>query len=150
MKYTVETTINLPVNEVAALFENPDNLKLWQPGLISFEHLSGKPGTVGAKSRMKYKMGSREIEMIETITAKKFPYQFHANYEAKGVFNIVKNYFDPIGEKKTKYISEQEFEFSGFMKLMGWLMPGVFKKQSKKYLKDFKAFAEKQTEKFEI
>jgi hypothetical protein len=29
------------------------------------------------------------------------------------------------------------------MKLIGWLMPGTFKKQSQKYLDLFKSFAEK-------
>jgi hypothetical protein len=31
------------------------------------------------------------------------------------------------------------------MKLIGWLMPGAFKKQSQKYLNDFKDFAENGT-----
>ncbi|MEO2058942.1 MAG: SRPBCC family protein, partial [Mesonia sp.] len=40
-------------------------------------------------------------------------------------------------------ISESEFQFSSFaMKVMGFLMPGAFKKQSLKYMKDFKAFVE--------
>ncbi|WP_337251640.1 hypothetical protein [Maribacter halichondriae] len=38
---------------------------------------------------------------------------------------------------------ETDFQFEGFMmKTMGFLMPGAFKKQSKKYMEDFKAFAE--------
>jgi len=43
-------------------------------------------------------------------------------------------------------VSESEFEFAGFgMKLIGFLMPGAFKKQSLKYLTDFKDFAENGT-----
>ena len=37
---------------------------------------------------------------------------------------------------------ENEFQFKGFMKLIGFFMPGAFEKQSFKYMKDFKAFAE--------
>ena len=37
---------------------------------------------------------------------------------------------------------ESEFIFSGFMKIMGIVMPGAFKKESYKYLKLFKEFAE--------
>jgi hypothetical protein len=37
---------------------------------------------------------------------------------------------------------EQEFQFKGFMKIIGFLFPGAFKKQSLKYLVDFKQFAE--------
>ncbi len=144
MKYSVSITIDKPVDEVVALFDNVDNLKKWMEGLESFEHISGTPGEVGAKSRMEFKMGKREIEMIETITAKNLPEEFTTTYEAKGVFNIVKNSFEPLPDNKTKYNTEQEFQFKGFMKLIGLLMPGAFKKQSLKYLQDFKAFAESQ------
>lgn len=144
MKYSVSITIDKPVDEVIALFDNVDNMKKWMEGLESIEHISGTPGEVGAKSRMEFKMGKREIEMIETITAKNLPEEFTTTYEAKGVFNIVKNSFEPLPDNKTKYSTEQEFQFKGFMKLIGLLMPGAFKKQSMKYLKDFKTFVESQ------
>ncbi|MGZ5244525.1 MAG: SRPBCC family protein, partial [Bacteroidia bacterium] len=76
MKFTVETEINQPVEKVVKLFDNPENMKHWQPGLISFETISGTPGQPGAKARLKYKMGKREIEMIETITVNKLPEEF--------------------------------------------------------------------------
>jgi hypothetical protein len=147
MKYSNEIGINLPVNRVVELFDNPENLKLWQPGLISFEHLSGEPGQVGAKSRLKYKMGKREIEMIETITSRNLPYEFAGTYEAKGVRNTVCNKFVPLSENRTRLISESEFKFRGFMRIIGLLMPGSFRKQSQKFLEDFKAFAERSSAK---
>jgi hypothetical protein len=115
----------------------------WMEGLQSFEHISGTHGQPGAKSRMKFKMGKREIEMIETITVRNLPAEFSGTYEAKGVFNVVKNRFVPLPGDRTKYITENEFRFTGFMKLIGWLMPGAFKKQSMKYLNDFKNFVER-------
>ena len=144
MKYTNEIEINLPIDRVITLFDNPDNMKHWQPGLQSFEHISGTPGQVGAKSRLRYKMGNREIEMIETILKRDLPHSFDGTYEAKGVYNVISNKFIPLGPNKTKWVTETEFKFSGFMKLMGWLMPGAFKKQSQQYLDKFKAFAESQ------
>lgn len=143
MKFTLETEINLPVAKVVELFDDPENLKHWQPGLISFEHISGTPGQPGAKSRLKYKMGKREIEMIETITVRNLPDEFSGTYEANGVFNIVKNFFRPVTDNKTRYINENEFQFKGFMKIIGFLMPGAFRKESEKYLNQFKEFAEK-------
>ncbi len=142
MKYTTEIEINQPIEKVIELFDNADNLSKWMEGLVSFEHLSGTPGQVGAKSRLKFKMGNREIEMMETVTVRNLPEEFSGTYEAKGVFNIVKNKFVALPNGKTKYISEQEFQFKGFMKIIAFLMPGAFKKQSMKYLNDFKKFAE--------
>nr|WP_294937246.1 SRPBCC family protein [uncultured Flavobacterium sp.] len=145
MKYTCEIEINQPIDKVIELFDNPDNLKKWMEGLQSFEHLSGEPGQPGAKSRMKFKMGRREMEMIETITVRDLPDEFSGTYVMDGVFNIVKNKFVPLSYNKTKYVTEQEFQFHNpLMKLLGFLMPGMFKKQSMKFLESFKKFAESQ------
>ncbi len=143
MKYTSEIEINRSVDRVIELFDNQDNMDKWMKGLLSFEPISGEPGQVGAKSLMKFKMGKREIEMIETITVRNLPVEFSGTYEAKGVFNIVRNKFIPISENKTRYITEQEFQFKGFMKIIGFLMPGAFRKESMQYLIDFKDFVEK-------
>lgn len=142
MKYTTEITINLPRERVIELFDNPDNMKHWQPGFISFEHISGEAGKPGAKSRLKYQMGKQEIEMIETIMARNLPEEFHGIYEMKGGVNILKNYFIPVSDTQTKWVSESEFKFSGLMSVMSFFMKGAFKKQSMKYLEQFKAFAE--------
>ena len=144
MKYTLEIEIDKPVDEVIELFDNPDNMGKWMDGLLSFEPLSGTSGQPGAKSRLRFKMGKREIEMIETITTRNLPDEFSGTYEAKGVFNILKVTFVKVSDTKTKYITEEEFQFKGFMKLMAFLMPGAFKKQSLKYMTAFKNFAESQ------
>ncbi|MFT4831575.1 MAG: carbon monoxide dehydrogenase subunit G [Psychroserpens sp.] len=142
MKYTVSIDIDKPIDKVIELFDNPDNLKAWMEGLQSFEHLSGTPGQVGARSKLKFKMGKRDVEMIETVTVRKLPQEFSGTYEAEGVFNIVKNKFVKLTDTRTKYISEQEFEFKGMMKIVAFLMPWAFKKQSMKSLKAFKHYAE--------
>ena len=142
MKYSNKVEINLPRQKVIELFDNTDNMPKWQPGFISFEPISGTPGQPGAKSKLKYKMGKREVEMIETIIARNLPDEFHAKFEAKNVYNIQKNYFTEPTPGKTKWVSESEFKLSGMMKLFAWLMPGAFKKQTQKYLDLFKKFAE--------
>lgn len=144
MNYSLDIEIDLPIDKVITLFDSTENMFKWMEGLESFEALSGEPGQEGAKSKLLFKMGKREIEMVETITKKNLPDEFTATYDAKGVFNIVKNSFEKVSEDKTKYITEQEFQFKGFMKLIGFLMPGAFKKQSLKYMNDFKKFAEGQ------
>lgn len=146
MQYTVETIINAPIEKVVALFDNPDNLKEWQPGLQSFKLIEGKQSEVGAKSELKFKMGSREIEMIETITVRDLPREFSGTYEESSVFNVVKNYFEKVDAYTTKYVNYNEFQFNNlFMKLMGFLMPGMFKKTSQEYMENFKKFVESQS-----
>lgn len=142
MKYTIEIEINKPVSKVIELFDSVDNMYKWMEGLEKFEHLSGTPGEVGAKSKLTFKMKKRSMEMIETITVKNLPAEFSGTYDAKGVHNIVKNFFYDLTGNKTRYVSEQEFQFKGFMKLIAFLMPGLFKKQSMKHLEAFKKFVE--------
>lgn len=146
MKYTTEITVDVPRDEFIKKLDNPENMKHWQRGLKAYKELSGTPSREGAKMELHYKIGKREMVLVETILKNNMPYEFHATYDAKGVHNIQKNYFKDIEGNGTKWISESEFQFSGFfMKAMGFLMPGSFKKQSLKYAQDFKAFAEKGT-----
>ncbi|MBK8847632.1 MAG: SRPBCC family protein [Bacteroidetes bacterium] len=142
MKYSVSIEIDRPIAQVIAAFDNPENLSKWMQGLQSIEHISGIPGQLGAKSKIKFKTGSREIEMIETITNRNLPHESASTYEAKDVFNIVINKFEKITDNKTRHITEQEFQLKGMMKLIGWLMPAAFKKQSLKHLTDFINFVE--------
>jgi uncharacterized membrane protein len=144
MKYTVEIEINKPVSKVIELFNSVENMYKWMEGLEKFEPISGKPGEVGAKSKLTFKMKRGTLEMVETITVKNLPKEFSGTYDAKGVHNIVKNFFHELPDGKTRYVTDQEFQFKGFMKLLGFLMPGMFKKQSMKHLTAFKNFVEAQ------
>lgn len=143
LKYKNEVIINASRDKVVEMFMDPNNIDKWQPGFISMEIISGESGEVGSKTKLLYKMGKREIEMVETITVKNLPFEFSGTYEANGVYNIVKNYFEELPDGKTKYWSDSEFQFKGFMKLIGFLFPGMFKKQSQKYLDLFKDFVER-------
>lgn len=80
--------------------------------------------------------------MDETLKVVNLPEEYTTTYEAKGVYNVVKTFFKKVSDETTECITEHEFQFKGFMKVIGFLMPGAFKKQSKKYLEDFKHFAE--------
>ena len=143
MKYKLEIDIDLPREKVVELFDNPENLKHWQPGFVGMKHMEGTPGEVGSKTHLKYQMGKRTVEMVETILSRDMPEGFSATYEAKGVWNEIHNFFHEAAPDKTRWVTENEFRFKGLMKIMGLIMPGAFKKQSFEYMELFKAFAEK-------
>lgn len=142
MQFTCEVIINRPIDQVIELFDDPNNLKQWMDGLTDFIHVSGIPGQPGAQSRLIFKMGNRDMELIETITERNLPHEFSGTYEANGVTNEVRNRFESLPGGKTKYTTENFFEFKGFMKIIAFLMPGAFKKQSLKYMINFKNFTE--------
>lgn len=142
MFYTEQIEIDLPRDRVAALFERRDLMGHWQDGLQSFEHVDGTPGDPGAVSRLVYLMGKRRIEMTETIEVRDPPDHYTAIYRGKGVWNRKVNFFERLEGERTLWRVETEFRCRGLMWLMGKLMPGMFCKQTRKAMSDFKHFAE--------
>ena len=147
MKFTCSVDIDAPIDRVFELFDNQENMKKWQPDLLSIEHLSGTPRQPGAKSRLKYKNGKHEFDLIETIIENTPPHKFSGEYETEGVcWNTMKSSFTQIGENKTRYQASIEYKFYGLMvRIMALIMPWVFRKQVQKYLDNFKAFVETET-----
>lgn len=131
------------MSEVVTLFDNPNNYSSWMDGLLSIKVMEGKLGEVGTKSLFRFKMGNKEMEMTETILVKNLPDEYKVGYTANGVSNTVKSTFSELDPERTLYITYNEFEFTGFMKFIAFIMPGSFKKTSQKYLDDFKNFVER-------
>ncbi len=149
IKYTEEIEINSNIDTVIALFDNPYNMKEYMDGIESYTVLSGNIREVGAKAEIivtfiEKDVIKRRIVMTEEIITNDLPKEKKVTYKADGVYNIVTNRFEKVSENKTKFINEQEFEFKGYMKMIGFFMPSALKQQSIVYLQDFKRFAENQ------
>ncbi|NNE31355.1 MAG: SRPBCC family protein [Winogradskyella sp.] len=143
MKIRTKVTIKKPLDFVIKKLDSVDNLKHWQEGLIRSEHISGTPGHFGARMRLVYDFGNKKIELDEIITKRNFPHEFHATYNTKGMYNIQENYFKSTNDGVTEWVSECEYlPTNFFMRLMTLFMPYTFKKQSKRYMENFRNFVE--------
>lgn len=143
MTFTISIEIEVPLDKLVALFDDPVNLKKWQPDLVSFEAISGTPGHPGARSRLVYQMGKRRVEMIETITLRSLPAAFNGQYETKGIHHEIRNRFEALSPTSSRWTADNEFRFDSFgMRAFAALLPGVFRKQSLKFMERFKNFAE--------
>jgi carbon monoxide dehydrogenase subunit G len=142
MKYTCTTIIKKPIEEVLEKFLNPESLKHWQPGFVSITPLSGAAGQVGSKAKYTVQMGKRQMELIETVVKNDLPNEFTVQFNSGKLVNTVSNHFKVIDANTTQNDCTTEFELSGMMKIVGWLMPGAFKKQTMVYMNNFKAFVE--------
>ena len=105
MEYITEITVNKPIEDVMALFKNPDNLKDWQRGLKSTKLLKGKSGDKGAKRKLEIRLEGRDITMIETITKCDLPEHWHAKYTSQGLVSYQYNYFEALNENETYYFA---------------------------------------------
>lgn len=142
MKYSIELIINKSRAEVWKKFDNAENLYKWMPTLKEFNHESGEAGQPGAKSRLKFLEGRRDIEMIETIVKRNEPEEFSGTYEMKGTRNLVENSFSDLEDNKTKWQLDSEFEFSGIYKILSPFFKSTIVKRTKSDMNRFKDFVE--------
>lgn len=143
MKYTCRIEIQVPIKDVVALWQDEYYFSKWQDGFESITHLSGTPNTKGATARLIFN-GKQRMELKETIIVNNLPNEKKALYVHKHMTNTQTTRFNKINEVTTQYISEVEYmQFNGlFIKLMARLLPNMFKKQSEKWMLQFKTFAE--------
>ncbi|HJS52948.1 MAG TPA: SRPBCC family protein [Chitinophagaceae bacterium] len=135
--------INKPVKEVWNFFKNPDNLKLWLGGFQKFEHVSGTPGTVGAKAKHHFVAGGKELtfdgELTEVIREKRII----GILDSSMMLNKVTNSFNDLGSGQTEVGISSDMQFKGFpWKQIGPLMKGEFKKRQEKDLQTLKQLLE--------
>lgn len=161
MKYTVSIEIAKPLQEVAQLLADPALIPKWLRGVILHEPLEGIHGHVGTRSRIVMQMGQQEFEVTETITRRE-PADLHnipkgsvvyfeRELVSEGMWSAACERLTEAGAETTLWVSENEYRFSGLiMWLVGFLMPGTFRKQSLQHMQDFKAFAEHGTDVREV
>ena len=144
MKYTCSVDVDLPIEIVAELWADEKHFAKWQDGFQSIDHFEGEANAVGAKSKIFLQQGKRKMELVETIISNQLPAVKKALYVHEHMTNTQTTRFEEISTSKTRYISEVEYtQFNGLMpKLMAKLFPGMFKKQSQKWMDQFKEFAE--------
>lgn len=135
--------INKPVKEVWDFFKNPDNLILWLSGFQKFEHVSGIPGTVGAKAKHHFLERGKELildgELTEVVQEKRII----GILDSSMMLNTVTNSFNDLGNDQTEVSLSSDTQFKGFLwKQVGPLVKGEFKKRQEKDLQTLKRLLE--------
>lgn len=145
MKYTVEITIHCPINHVVDAFLAVEDFPLWQDGFQRYDLLQGSLWQNGAMAEIEFKQNGQKIILEETILENHLPAKIMAQYVHQHMENVQTTYFIQNNAGQTSVISEVEYTaFKGFLpKIMSWVMPKMFEKQSLKRLQDFKQHLEK-------
>jgi uncharacterized membrane protein len=145
MKFKLEVPINKPRAEVWKVFDNPENMKGWQPSLVRFETISGTQGQPGAISRLTYEEDSREFSLIERVTGRDEPNSIEGVYENQFTDNTIRNRFIEQGKDQTLWIVETEYRFKTLlMKILGPLMKKKFVARTTREMQRFKEMVESQ------
>jgi len=144
MHYAQEAVINASRDVVVKLFTDSAMFTEWQPGLECYELVSGEQAQTGAVAELTTRAGNRVTGMTETIESNNLPDGLIVIYETHGVWNRNANTFIAETPKTTRWISDNEFKFTGARKALA-LLEGSFKKESQAVMDRFKAFAEEST-----
>lgn len=149
MELRNEIIIDAPMEFVASYIRRSDHFDKWQDDFQSATLLEGNKNEVGAKTRMLYKFGKSDMELIETVRSNNLPNSFEALYEHKHMDNTMYSSFEDQGNGKTLYATQVNYiELKGLMiKIMAKLFSGKFKKGPEKWMQQFKTFVEAEYQK---
>lgn len=142
MNYTVKTIIQKPLEEVLEQFHEPSNYMKWMPGIRGHQTVLGAQREAGSKSIFEFTINGRDFTIEETVM-KNDRTEITAKYVSNGTINTQTTKFSILDVNQTGYEVHESFELKGFMKVIGFLMPGSFKKQTKEFVEAFKSFVEK-------
>lgn len=144
MKFKLELPIDKPRPEVWQAFDNPENMKKWQPSLTSIERLSGTQGQPGSVSKLTYKENEREFALIEKVIHREELQRLDGVYENNFADNTIKNTFIEQGDQ-TLWVVDTEFKFKTLiMRILGPLAKKNFVARTKKDMERFKEIVESQ------
>lgn len=156
MKFSISIEIALPRATVVDLLGDPAHRPKWLRGLVSHELVRGEDGRVGAESRVVFRSGQQTMVCTETITrrdpedlrdvAADRVVQFEREIVADGMWSAARERLTARGPASTLWVSENEYRFTGPMRLVAPLLRGSFIRQSRQHMKDFAAFAEAGTD----
>ena len=145
MKFTLELPIHKPRVEVWKAFDNPENMKTWQPSLTTIDRISGTQGQPGAVSRLTYEENGRQFALIEKVTYREEPQRLDGVYENDFADNIVRNTFLEQGKDRTLWAVETEYKFKTMlMRILGPVMKKNFIARTQKDMERFKEMVESQ------
>ena len=142
MKHKTEILIDADRATVWRMFDDQHNMTKWQPTLKSFAHKTGTPGQPDAVSELVYDENGRQLVMIETITARREPEFLGGTYESNWGTVVIFNLFEESDNGKTRWTSNMNYQFKGFMKVMAFFMRKSICNRSDRDMNRFKLLVE--------
>lgn len=142
MKHKTDILIDADLATVWRMFDDPDNMAKWQPTLKSFTHKSGMPGQPDAVSELVYDENGREVVMTETITARRDESFLGGTYKSDWGTVVVFNLFEETDDGNTRWTSNLNYSFKGFMKIMALFMHKSIRNRSDHDMNRFKLLVE--------
>jgi uncharacterized membrane protein len=134
--------INKPIDEVWAIFDQPELQTKWHKPIKSYEHVSGKGNSRGSVARVIYARDSGDTELTVTVDERKAPTHFVATYEGMQLPFVLTSNFSAIDDDVTEWKAEIEVRLSLLQKALGPILKGAMSDLASGMGKDFKKYVE--------
>lgn len=140
----VELTLEIacPLEQVWQRFDDGAQLARWQPSLIRVEQLDGTPGQLGARARLTYREGGRDIALVEIVEERRAPTLYRCRYESALIESWIDNRFTSEAPGVTSWRVVQTTHFRGLLRLLGPLTRPITVRKFREDMARFKALAE--------
>ena len=137
-----ETTINRPVDEVAAYAADPSNAPEWYVNIKSVEWKTPPPVEKGSRAAFVAQFMGRRLEYTYEVT-EYTPGERLVMRTAEGPFPMETTYtWTPAGDQATTMTLRNRGEPSGFSKVMAPLMTTAMRRATRKDLARLRAILE--------
>ncbi|WP_299007776.1 SRPBCC family protein [uncultured Tenacibaculum sp.] len=140
--YTNEITVNKPVKEVFADFQNVELMKQWMPEVKSIDVLEEKPNKVGSTYKIVVENQGKLVTMTEEVLAFEENERLTFHFDAENMLKTDDYVFTSEGNM-TKIVQTTTCTSESYV--MSCLFPyfkGALKKMSQQYLDEFKKASE--------
>lgn len=140
--YTNEITVNKPVKEVFADFQNVELMKQWMPEVKSIDILEEKPNKVGSTYKVVVENQGKLVTMTEEVLAFEENERLTFHFDAENMLKTDDYVFTSEGNT-TKIVQTTTCTSESYV--MSCLFPyfkGALKKMSQQYLDEFKKASE--------
>ncbi len=135
--------IERPLEEVWAIFDDPDLLLQWQSALVAYEQIEGDPGEDGSVSRQTIERSGREVELTVTVLDRREPEFMKMHYEGLQLPFEISNTFTSVDGNKTEWHAVIDVRLNLMQKALGPVLKGPLADLTEQNGEDFKRFAER-------
>ena len=143
MNSIVDIEIDVPREQLSALYADPHCMTKWMTDLERYDHIGGELGMPGSKYRMVSKRKNSPMEFVVTVTSKNLPQEFGLQLESPFVSISMINTFAALAPRRTRLVSRQEFSFRGLInRIVGVFALGSIRKNHRRHMDELKRFAE--------
>ena len=142
MKFRHEIVIDADQDAVWSAFDDPENMKAWQPSLESFAVRTGNAGQPGAVAELVYDENGRKVTLTETITERREPHFLAGTYESDAGNALIVNHFEDAGDGRTRWTMYGNHSFKGIFRIIGIFFAGSVRRRNEDMMNNFKLLAE--------